>query len=255
MPRKSSLLDDLITLPWWFNLALAGVVYFGLKYYLPTIEFNDPAFQGIGNAFPNMAGMFACIFLLTAAISAYHAWRRGELLDRQTSVKSVKAVNWRDFEHMVSEAYRRQGYSVQESTGGGADGGIDLVLNKDGNRILVQCKNWRSRKVGVTTVRELFGVVTAENASEGIVVCSGHFTKDAIDFAKGKPVTLVDGAGLSHLIGDVQKSPQIEPAVKDTVCPVCRGHMVMRTARRGKNAGNDFWGCSRFPKCRGTRSV
>jgi hypothetical protein len=40
------MLDDLITLPWWFNLALGGVVYFGLKYYLPTVEFKSPVFQG-----------------------------------------------------------------------------------------------------------------------------------------------------------------------------------------------------------------
>lgn len=120
---------------------------------------------------------------------------------------------------------------------------------------MVQCKNWRSRKVGVPTIRELFGVVTAENAAEGIIVCSGHFTNEAIDFAKGKPITLVDGAALSRLIGDVQKSPKIQMAVKDTACPVCRSPMVMRTARRGKNAGNGFWGCSRFPRCKGTRSL
>ena len=56
---------------------------------------------------------------------------------------------------------------MQENTGGGADGGVDLVLSKTGERILVQCKNWKSSKVGVSTVRELFGVVTAEGASGG----------------------------------------------------------------------------------------
>jgi restriction system protein len=225
MPKRNSLLDDLMTLPWWFNLALAAVVYFGLKFYLPTVEFQSPAFQGIGKVFPNMAGMFASIFVFTAALSAYHAWRRGELLDRQTSVKSIKAVSWKDFEYLVSEAYRRQGYSVQENTGSGADGGVDLVLGKDGKRILVQCKNWRSSKVGVSTVRELFGVVTAEGASEGIVVCSGKYTNDALDFAKGKPITLVDGAALARLIDDVQKLPQIQTTVKDTACPVCQSPM------------------------------
>jgi restriction system protein len=255
MPKKSSLLDDLIALPWWFNLALAVIVYSGLKYYFPTIEFKSPAFQGIGTALPNLAGMFASIFVLAAAISAYHAWRKGELLDRQTSVKSIKDLHWKDFEYLVSEAYRRQGYSVEENNGGGADGGIDLVLGKDGNRILVQCKNWRSSKVGVSTVRELFGVVTAEGASEGIVVCSSHYTSEAMEFAKGKPLTLIDAAALSRLIGDVQKTPKIQPQVKSTMCPVCKSSMVMRTAKRGKNAGSGFWGCSRFPKCRGTRSA
>jgi len=269
MPKRTSFLDDLITLPWWFSLILAAVVYFGLKFYLPTVEFQSPAFQGIGKMFPDMAGLFASIFVFTAAISAYHAWSRGELLDRQTSVKSIKAVSWKDFEYLVSEAYRRQGYSVQENTGGGADGGVDLVLGKDGKKILVQCKNWRSSKVGVSTVRELFGVVTAEGATEGIVVCSGQFTNDAVEFAKGKPITLVDGAALSCLIGGVQKTPKIQPSLIDDVqksetlkpvvnaaaCPVCQSPMVIRTARRGKTAGNSFWGCTRYPKCRGTRAV
>jgi restriction system protein len=269
MPERTSFLDDLITTPWWFSLVLAAVVYFGLKFYLPTVEFQSPAFQGISKVFPNMAGMFASIFVFTAAISAYHAWRRGELLDRQTSVKSIKAVSWKDFEYLVSEAYRRKGYLVQENTGGGADGGVDLVLSKGGERILVQCKNWGSSKVGVSIVRELFGVVTAEGASGGVVVCSGHFTNDAVEFAKGKPITLVDGAALSRLIGNVQKSPKIQPSligdtqgaetlkpvVNAAACPVCQSPMVMRTARRGKNAGSSFRGCTRYPKCRGTRAV
>jgi restriction system protein len=162
---------------------------------------------------------------------------------------------WKDFELLVSEAYRRQGYTVQENVGGGSDGGIDLVLSKDGNRSLIQCKNWKSSKVGVTTVRELFGVMTAEGASGGIVVCSGEYTNEAIEFAKGKPITLIDGSALSRLIGDVQKSPRIQPVVNEPSCPVCRSPMVLRTAKRGKNSGSSFWGCSRYPKCRGTREA
>lgn len=38
-------------------------------------------------------------------------------------------------------------------------------------------------------------------------------------------------------------------------CPRCMGRMVRRTAKRGRNAGNDFWGCSRFPACHGTREM
>ena len=35
-------------------------------------------------------------------------------------------------------------------------------------------------------------------------------------------------------------------------CPKCNGEMVLRTARRGKNAGNQFWGCLKYPQCKGT---
>ena len=38
-------------------------------------------------------------------------------------------------------------------------------------------------------------------------------------------------------------------------CPTCGSEMQLRTARRGRNAGNQFWGCSQFPRCRGTRDV
>jgi hypothetical protein len=58
MPKRTSLLDELITLPWWFSFALAAVVYFGLRFYLPTVEFQSPAVQGIGRASPSMAGIF-----------------------------------------------------------------------------------------------------------------------------------------------------------------------------------------------------
>lgn len=255
MARKRSFIDGLITLPWWFSLLLAGVAYVGLKYYLPSIEFKSLTYKGMGLAFSNMAGFIAFIFIFTAALSAYHAWRKRELFDRQTSVKSIKELSWKDFEYLVSEAYRRKGYSVVENAGSGADGGIDLVLSKNGEKTLVQCKNWKSRSVGVTTIRELYGVVMAEGASEGIVVCSGHFTSDAIEFAAGKPLTLIGGSELSQLVGGLQKTQLIKPEISQTECPVCRNSMVLRTARKGKNSGRRFWGCSRFPKCRGTREV
>lgn len=44
-------------------------------------------------------------------------------------------------------------------------------------------------------------------------------------------------------------------AYAEPACPRCRGRMVRRTAKRGPNAGNHFWGCSRFPACHGTREL
>lgn len=255
MARRRSLLHDLITFPWWFSLTLAAIVYVSLKYYLPDVQFQSLVFQGIGKALPQSAGIIASILVFTAALSAYFAWRKGELLDRQTDINSIRDLPWKDFEYLVAEAYRRQGYSVQENTGGGADGGIDVILNKDGKTTLVQCKNWKAKSVGVSTIRELFGVVTAEGAAEGIVVCSGHYSRDAIAFAEGKPLTLVNGSDLVRLIGDVQKAPKIEKEVEGTACPECGSSMVLRTARKGKNVGSRFWGCSRFPKCRGTAKL
>jgi len=37
------------------------------------------------------------------------------------------------------------------------------------------------------------------------------------------------------------------------LCPLCSSPMRLRTAKQGKNAGNQFWGCSKYPECKGTR--
>ena len=261
MSRRHSTLDDLITLPWWFNLFLAATVYAFLKYWLPTIEFHNQGIQTIATATPQLAGLFASVFVFTAAFSALLAWRKGELLNKQTGIRSVKELPWQDFEHLVGEAYRRKGFHVDENTGTGPDGGIDLTLTKEGEELLVQCKNWKTKAVGVPVIRELFGVVTAENASAGILVCSGSFTRDAIEFARTKPIELVAGAELVRLIGEVQTQPKVETASTapklstEPSCPTCNSPMAMRTAKRGKSAGSQFWGCSRYPKCRGTRQL
>ncbi|MCQ2450052.1 MAG: NERD domain-containing protein [Clostridia bacterium] len=39
------------------------------------------------------------------------------------------------------------------------------------------------------------------------------------------------------------------------ICPSCGGHLVQRTAKRGPNAGNQFLGCSNYPKCKYTRNL
>jgi len=38
-------------------------------------------------------------------------------------------------------------------------------------------------------------------------------------------------------------------------CPVCGGLMVLRTAKKGPCAGNQFWGCAKYPACKGTKPV
>jgi hypothetical protein len=41
-----------------------------------------------------------------------------------------------------------------------------------------------------------------------------------------------------------------QPSHSEDVCPKCSSKMIKKTARKGKNAGNAFWGCSAYPKCR-----
>ena len=122
--------------------------------------------------------------------------------------------------------------------------------------MLVQCKHWKTRKVGVKVVRELYGVMAASGAAKGIIVTYGDFTREAKDFAAGKPIELVYGRRLQQLIAQVQKSGNLAvEAESPPACPKCGSGMQLRTAKKGKYAGQAFWGCERFPDCRGIRPV
>ena len=186
---------------------------------------------------------------------------------------ALDGMSWREFEMLVGEGFRLQGYQVAETGGGGADGGVDLVLTRPGKnggeKFLVQCKQWRAFKVGVDVVRELYGVMAAKGATGGFVVTSGRFTEDAISFVSGRNVTLVDGPKLHGLLrqakAEVDRSParpaaasSVQPSVapvQASSCPLCSKPMARRTAKRGANAGGEFWGCTGYPACRGTRPI
>ena len=255
MAKRTRYGDVFIALPWWANVCIASIVYGLLKYGLPNLSIGNPILVGMARAASALAIPIAALFLAFAVLSAFHAWRRGTLLESQTSLDSIRNMSWKSFEFLVSEAFRRRGYSVSENLGSGADGGIDLVVSRHSERHLVQCKNWKTRTVGVAPVRELYGLVTAESADGGILVCTGTYSKEAEQFSKGKPLRLVDGAELLRMVADVQGTKATTELEEPPTCPKCNSPMVRRTARHGKRAGQTFWGCSTFPACRGTRSA
>ncbi|WP_232428966.1 restriction endonuclease [Aromatoleum toluclasticum] len=171
-------------------------------------------------------------------------------------------MSWREFEGLVAETFRQKGYRVVERGGDGPDGGVDLEAYQGRDKYLIQCKQWKARQVGVATVRELYGVMTAERAVGGFVAASGSFTADAQAFAEGRSIRLVDARGLRRMIGGVKVSAHAQaPAPRpdaappaNPACPKCGSTMVRRTAKSGSNAGSEFWGCAKYPACRGIRN-
>jgi restriction system protein len=273
--RKQNPVEDVIEktskLPWWVSVVLAIAAYAWL-HSVASVEVTAVAQPGkmgevvTQNLFKTLASigqyLLPFIFLLGAAMSAYGRAKRRALHARVVASPDRGALNdmsWQQFEALVGEAFRRKGYTVAETGGGGADGGVDLVLRREGETFLVQCKQWKAYKVGVTTVRELYGVMAAKGANGGFVVTSGVFTDEARAFAVGRNIELMDGEALHVLIRGVSvpgKVASTSPAATTTsvpACPVCQSAMVKRTAKRGANSGNAFWGCSRYPGCKGTR--
>ncbi|MBS0594342.1 MAG: restriction endonuclease [Proteobacteria bacterium] len=282
--RKTSSAEDVMDLvamlPWWAGVLLAGLTYFALHHVAiqPMAVTAEPGQVGAmvtQTLWRTLASIGQYVLpILCLAGAAVSAWRRRERkqlignVARSEAADVLDGMSWQQFERLVGEGFRLQGYRVVETGGGGADGGIDLVLNKDGDKYLVQCKQWRAFRVSVQLVRELYGVMAAKGAAGGFVVTSGRFTDEARKFAEGRNIQLIDGTRLRALIKQAAATSQQVPAGPaasapstaapgDTApsCPICTQAMVRRTAKRGANAGNEFWGCPGYPSCKGTRPI
>jgi len=121
----------------------------------------------------------------------------GRAINRPT-VSGPKS--WEELEQVVGAAYQRLGYQLVRRGGAHADGGVDLELRRAGEKVLVQCKYWKTWQVGVRPVRELWGVVAGEGATRAIFVTTGGYSAAARDFAKDKAIELLDGPALSSLL-------------------------------------------------------
>lgn len=236
--KRNEIMDLLVVLPWWVSMIFSGLLYITLAHIAPALPVENVFLQPMLKALPHLAP-FALVFLIAAPISAFNQRRKKQLLDKQKGIDSIRDLSWKAFEELVGEAFRRRGYAVVENSAVGADGGVDLRLAKDGQTHLVQCKQWRSQKVGVSVVREMFGLMTAEQADSVIIISSGVFTQEAQAFALDKPIDLVNGAQLALLVGQVQQPKPVAPVSlgRAPSCLKCGGELVLRTANKGSNAG------------------
>ena len=146
------LYEMLLVVPAWVGPPLALLFFLVLRFLFPAI-FGSSEKPDIGTVVAGVAkgvalpvaGLVLCIWLL----AEFQKWRRRRLLDAQVGLNSIRDLSWQEFEHLVGEAYRRQGYAVHQTGSASGDGGIDLTMSKVNERVVVQCKQWRTRRVGV----------------------------------------------------------------------------------------------------------
>jgi restriction system protein len=119
---------------------------------------------------------------------------------------NLAAMDWEDFEHLIREIFEKEftssGGEVRV-TQASRDGGVDAVaFDPDpirGGKIVIQAKRY-AHTVGVSAVRDLYGTLMNEGATKGILVTTSDYGPDAYEFANGKPITLLNGSNLLHLL-------------------------------------------------------
>lgn len=217
-----------------------------------------------------LAVLFGFLYMMLIAAELRRQYR-ALVYHQQKELQQIRALRWQDFEVFVAEFFRRRGYEVVPRIGEGADGGIDMILHKDGRTVAVQCKQYRNESVDVKIVRELYGVMKDRGIAHGYVVTSGWFSDDAKAFAGGKDLELclIDGERLFCMVqqlrplhDDSVQDPAARPTMvtqilesalvlKPPPCPDCGATMFLKHPP-GKRR---FWGCANYPVCKGTRQL
>jgi restriction system protein len=129
-----------------------------------------------------------------------------EVADQLDDSTNLASMHWEDFEHLIRQLFEQEfsgdGSEVQV-TRASRDGGVDaVVFDPDplrGGKIVIQAKRY-TNTVGVAAVRDLYGTLLNEGATKGILVTTSAFGSDAYKFSKDKPISLLDGSNLLHLL-------------------------------------------------------
>jgi restriction system protein len=200
--------------------------------------------------------------------------RRRRLLQLSSAYRLLDDLTPDEMEDLAAELFRMRGYVVTENRRPDLfDGGVDFELAKDRKTWLVQVKHWRN-EVSVKEARELWGIVASESAAGAKLIGTSGFSPGAREFAEGKDFQLIDGNEFMKMTkeqfhGTAGTPASIEQPPNDGVlsqefsrrlaglprpaCRLCGKPMVLVTGLRDGSIAHQFWGCSSYPKCDGTR--
>ncbi len=174
---------------------------------------------------------------------------------RTWSAQVFEDIEWRRFEALCEALFGQAGVRT-ESQSHGADGGVDIWLYSahSPKPMIVQCKHWRRKPVGVQQVREFFGVLKANDLQYGTFATSSTFTDEALVFAKANGINAQDRSGLLRLIGTrtvEQQAALLAVAYEGEYWrPTCANCGVKMIERQPKTGGAAFWGCVNYGKTR-----
>lgn len=196
------------------------------------------------------------VFIVLEVIKVKKSAKRfGKISEKHSGVNllnKLRSLSSNEFEEYIAFLFKKLGYK-SEVVGKSHDGGVDVIIEKDGLKQYIQCKKYNSRnKATLHDVRDFYGSLVDFLAnSKGYFITTGSFTLEAEEFAKDKPIELVDGFKLLEYIkmASVDNKEYFDNKNEEK-CPKCDGVLIEKRSKYGK-----FLGCSNYPKCRFTRSL
>ena len=169
-------------------------------------------------------------------------------------IAQLRNTDWSRFEHFIGALYGKLGYSVTQRGGANPDGGIDLIIESENECSAVQCKQWKTRDVGVKEIREFLGALTAARLKQGYFVTLTGYSPEAKQLAENNGITIVHEKEISRLIQLAESDDALLAILNDPKhsCPKCGREMELYAIKQGTWSSSKQWRCTGFPDCQQT---
>lgn len=136
-----------------------------------------------------LIGFLLVIWLWVYAYRYYENYR----LSKYNSFEKICKMDPYDFEKLCAKILENKWHTNVSVTKASADGWIDIFSTKDKRKYAIQCKRYNGwNYVTVMQVREVFGVAKSLGDMQAMIICTGHYSHDAVAFAKQNNIIIIN---------------------------------------------------------------
>jgi restriction system protein len=164
---KNSLFAVLLRSPWWVSLCVAAVLALLAMALLPA------AYRSVG-------ALGALPFVVISVIAGFRQARLPSEARVLATQQAVGAMAWPEFARLLEQAFTRDGYAVQRGT---LDGVVDFELERQGRRMLVCARRWKSARTGLEVLRALQSAREEIGVPDALCISLGDLTDTARPYA------------------------------------------------------------------------
>lgn len=180
---QNSLFAILLRSPWWISAAIAlALALLGLA------VLSDP--------FRILAIVSGVPFALIGAVAARRQWHLPSAARVSETRDALARMPWSAFGDLLEQSFRRDGYTVSKSKAGA----VDFELNRNGRRMLVCARRWKSARTGLEAVQALQAERDAADQPDGLYIGLGALTDTALPFAKEHGIAVWDAGDLARAL-------------------------------------------------------
>lgn len=180
---KNSLFAVLLRSPWWISGGIA-------------LALGSLGFALLPEKYRVFGAVSGLPFAVIAVIAAYRQWHLPGAARVEETHAAVSKMAWPAFAALLEQAFVRDGYKVRRGTAAG----VDFEIERQGRRMLVAARRWKSAHTGLDVFRTLQAAREAAEATDALVIGLGAVSDTARPFAAAHRIAVWQLDEIAHAL-------------------------------------------------------